>query len=155
MRRGLGQGGGPQGFELLAHLGGKAGDRRVGEVGRDAHALLLAEGDDVGLLAVDVGGIAGVDLELGRNGGLDRADLRPDRAQPGQVDAGKRQQLEGSAAAAVLVDVEAVAGGLVGGQRQALEQPAAVRQRAASCAAKAARRSAPTQPSSSPTGVSR
>ena len=33
-------------------------NRGIGEIGRDAHALLLAEGEDVGGLAVDVGGIA-------------------------------------------------------------------------------------------------
>ena len=34
---------------------------------RNAHALVRAEGDDVGLLPVDVGGIAGIDLELVRD----------------------------------------------------------------------------------------
>ena len=63
--------------------------------------------------------------------GVDAADFRPNRAETDEVDAGKGQQLERRAAAAVLVDVEAVAGRLVGGQREAFKEAAAVRQGAA------------------------
>ena len=52
---------------------GQARQPGIVEIGGNAHALLLAEGDDVGLLAVDIGGIAGVDLELRGNAGLDAA----------------------------------------------------------------------------------
>ena len=49
----------PVALELLADLGGEAGERGVVEAGGNGDALVLAEGRDVELLALDVDGIAG------------------------------------------------------------------------------------------------
>ncbi len=62
--RGLAEGRGPDGGELLAHLVGKAADRGVVEVGRQAQVFVAAEGGDIGGLAVEIAGIGRVDLDL-------------------------------------------------------------------------------------------
>ena len=128
---------------------------RVVEIGRNADALLFAEGDDVGLLSIDVGGIAGVNLELSRNTGLHASELGPDRPQALETDARKGQQLEGGAPAPVLVDVQAMTGGFVRRQRQAVQQAPAIGQSVGFGTECLLASGAPTQPSSSPIGVRR
>ncbi len=104
-------------LELLAHFGREAGDGGEVEGGRDAQGLVLAQGGNVELLARDVGGVAGIDGDLGCDGWGDGADLGPDGAQQGQIDLRQRQQVEGRTPAPILVDTDAVAGGLPRGER--------------------------------------
>ena len=107
---------------------------------REWRALLLAEGRDVELLALDIDGVARVDLELRGDVRIEAADLGPDRASRATVDIGISQQLEGGPPAAVAIDVEAVLGGFVGREGQAAQQRRALVKRS-DFAAKAALRS--------------
>ena len=102
----------PMAAELLAHFGRQTGQGVEVEAGGDAQGLVLAQGGDVELLAVDIGGVARVDGDLRGDGRGDVADLRPDAGEAGNVDAGEREQVEGRAAAAVAVDLQAMAPGL-------------------------------------------
>ena len=69
-----------------------------------AIALVLAEGGDVELLPLDVDGIARIDGELLGDVRIERADLRPDRCEPRDIDIGISQQLEGAPLASVAID---------------------------------------------------
>ena len=120
---------GPVALELLAELGGEAGDAVEVKVRRDGDALLLAEGGDVDLLALEIDGVARIDGELLGDPGVDAADLGPDAGERREVDVGIGQQLVGAALAAVAIDGEAVLAGLVRREREALEQRFAIGER--------------------------
>src|SRR5262245_21837872 len=122
----LGQRSGALALEPLAHFAGKAWQSSVVEIRGNAHALLLAEGHDVGLLPLKIGGVAGVDFELGAHRWRDAQQLRPHGGQTPKIDAGMGQELECRAPTAVPVDVEAVAGRRVRSELEAFEEPAAI-----------------------------
>src|SRR5262245_16711491 len=68
----------PVTFELLPDLGGKAGDAVKGKVEWDDDALLLAEGGDVELLALEIDHVARIDGELIGDPDVEIFDLGPD-----------------------------------------------------------------------------
>src|ERR1700761_9454569 len=57
------QGRGARGLQLLPHLVGQGCDPVVVEAGREGQILVAAEGADIGVLALEVAGIAAVDLD--------------------------------------------------------------------------------------------
>ena len=71
--------------QLLAHLGRQARQRGIVEISRNADRLIALQLRDVLVLAPQIGGVAGVDLELGRDSRLEPADLRPDRPSAGRA----------------------------------------------------------------------
>ena len=58
---GLGQGRRTPGFQLLAQLGRQAGNRLVAETLRNLQGLVLPQGGHIGVLAGDIGGVAGIE----------------------------------------------------------------------------------------------
>ena len=66
------------------------------EVGRQLERLVAPHRLDVRLLPLQVDGILRVDRDLLGDRCRNRAELRPDRREPREVDAGKGEQLEGA-----------------------------------------------------------
>ena len=111
----------PVTLELLPELGGKSGDPVEGKFERDGDALLLAEGGDVDLLALEIDGVARIDGKLLGDPGVEIADLGPDAGERCEVDVGISEKLIGAALAAVAIDGEAALASFVGREREALE----------------------------------
>ena len=89
MRAGLRKRRGRWRSQLLAHFGRKARHGGIIEIGGNADRLVaLRSRGDVLVLAPHIGGVAGIDLELGRNRRLEPADLRPDAREPREIDRG-------------------------------------------------------------------
>ena len=84
----LAQGRGPDGGQLRAAFGRKPADRGVVERGRQVQGLVAAEGQDIGLLAIEIAGIAAVDLDLLGDVRRRSRELRPEAGQVGEVDSG-------------------------------------------------------------------
>ena len=116
-------------LELLPELGGKSGDPVEGKFERDGDALLLAEGGDVDLLALEIDGVARIDGKLLSDPGVEIADLGPDAGERCQVDVGISEKLICAALAAVAIDGEAALASFVGREREALEQSFAICER--------------------------
>jgi hypothetical protein len=105
----------------VTKLVGKAGDAVEGEIAGDRDTFFLAEGGDVGRLALDIDGIARVDGELFGDPCIELTDLGPDGLQPADVDVGIAQELDGAPPATVAIDGEPRLAGFVRRQRQALQ----------------------------------
>ena len=114
---GLTEGGGANALQLLADFVGQPDHRPIIQPSGQGAALIPAEGDDVGILAIQVAGILGVDLKLLDHIGGHGDQFRPD---PGQVrEPGKGKKLQTIAADPVHANGQAMFGGLIGGHAQA------------------------------------
>ena len=147
----------PHGGELLPDLGREPGDRPIVEVRRQLERLVAPHRLDVRLLALQIDGILRVDRRPARRSaaGSRRAPARSPQAARSST-SGIGEQLEGAAANAVLVHREAVPRRLRRRQRQRIAARRArslERRRLAPQTPLPA--PLPTQPASTPSGVSR
>ncbi len=91
-------------FQLLADFVGKPDHRAIIQVGGQGPAFIPAERQDVGLLAVQIAGILGVDLQLFDDIRGETRQFRPDPGECGEIHLGQAQQVQGRAADAILAD---------------------------------------------------
>ena len=99
----------PDQFELGADLARKAGNKPIIERVGDGQRLIAPGRLDILRLTVEIDRIFGVDLDLGSDFWLDCAKFRPDRLQGFNRRVGQGQKIEGAAAQAILIDLEAMA----------------------------------------------
>ena len=115
----LAQGRGPDGFQLLPHFIGQAHHSAIIQAGGQGTALILPEGDDVGILAIQITGILGVYFDLFDNLGAHPGQVGPDAGEGGEIHLRQGQQIEGGTADSILADGKPELGGLIGGQAAA------------------------------------
>src|SRR5260221_6648794 len=100
----------PDGCQLLRRLGREAMNRAVVELARQLQGLVAPECPNVCILAVEVAGIAGLDLELFDNSRWKRRELRPDAGEGGKSDVRQSQEGECRALNAVLPQRDSMSG---------------------------------------------
>src|SRR6185503_16163849 len=81
---GLAKGRRADALQLLPDLIGKADHRGIIQIGRQGAAFVPAEGNDVGILPVEIAGILGVYLQMLDDLGFQGPQFRPDTAEFGE-----------------------------------------------------------------------
>ena len=81
----LAQGRRTDGGELRLAFRRKGTDGPIVQAGRQFQRLVAPEGQDVRLLAIEIAGIAPINLQLLGDGGRKIAKLRPEAAKPGKA----------------------------------------------------------------------
>ncbi len=113
--------GGTRARELLAQLEAESVEAAIIEVARQGEALVAPQRLDLPLEAAQIGRVAGLDLDL--FGDLPRhvRELRPNGGEAAEIDPRQGEELAAAPPAAVAINLYAVRGRLVGGEREVPE----------------------------------